>query len=1104
MSSETDSAIEQPDSGRFERASIDTNTPSDAGGGLFGSLAVTMGFCTDREMVEAITAARDRPELTAPPRLGELLVDAGLLTHEQVQEVLESQHKVVLQCDDCGKRYNAPKEPAGVFPPCVACGGRTTAPSDLSGIDVDQTVDRGGTDDSQDSATPSVGEGSYADLIGKSLGQYRIERLLGEGGMGAVFLAEHKLLKRKTALKVLPATMSHERDRVRRFLREAEAMAQVRHRNIVGIHHVGSARGLYFIELELVEGGTLAELLQREELLPADAGIALLRQIAEGLAAAHERGIIHRDIKSENILLDKAGVPKIGDFGLAKAVEGAAGSQDLTGEPRIMGTPSYMSPEQCAGDKADSRSDVYSLGVLFFEMLTGCRPFQGETPLKVMMQHMGDDAPPASRLQPDIPLSISNMIERMMAKAPGERYDSAREVCNALDAYLRGEEIAYTAKRIRRRRLQVIGGIVTIVLLSAGGAFGYAEWQKAKHAGPGGDTVAQLRAGEIKTLAQKARASFEDGQFAQSRQLLSELKGLAPNHPALDLRAFLDLVDDADRAWKLGDTAAVATACSAVLAAHIDQSQVKQRLDNAAELDAARAALAARDAVTAITAADAVLRSDPEHAESTSIRIAAELLTSAEAAAKELHWPPAARSASKALEARPESVWATEIRANAIQALRDAVGGALRSKDLPAAEAAAAALVESGADEAAAIADGVSRARADYDARITTARGFLGTRDGGSAREQLEKALNIWDNAEASALLVEARVAEYRATAELAAQRQTWTQAIDSVDEALRLEPDNAELQALRASYRASRADALGTMAERALQSGSLDAAGGFAAHALDIDAAHPVARRVVTEVHHRRALPDGFVYVQAGDYPIGAPDEADNLPRTVAADAYFVAKHEVSNADFAEFVAAGGYADQALWHTDADAEMRGRFTDLTGKPGPARWRDGAPTPGSEAEPVTGVSWYEARAFARWRNARLPSEAEWEIAARFDPATGDARIYPWGDEWDPRRVGLGAGQEPSLAAVGTRRGDLSALGCHDMAGNVVEWTDAAWAPGAPQRVIRGGGAHPLAVSVLQPAEACKPAHRQMRADPAAARLRVLGFRLAQTPPGDTR
>ena len=249
---------------------------------------------------------------------------------------------------------------------------------------------------------------SRASMIGQTLGHYRIVREIGAGGMGVVYQAEDTTLGRQVALKILPPELAKDDDRRLRFAREARAVAALNHPNIVTVHSVEESGGIHFITMELVKGKTLAELLPRQ-------GFALGRffeiaiPLVDAVSAAHQQGIAHRDLKPANVMIGDDGRIKVLDFGLAKGMDGEPGrvgevpTQSATRAGHTVGTPAYMSPEQAQGERVDTRSDIFSLGIVFYEMLTGRRPFEGGNPASVISAILRDRPRPVNELQPTVP-----------------------------------------------------------------------------------------------------------------------------------------------------------------------------------------------------------------------------------------------------------------------------------------------------------------------------------------------------------------------------------------------------------------------------------------------------------------------------------------------------------------------------------------------------------------------------------------------------------------------------------------------------------------------------------------------------------------------------
>ena len=263
-------------------------------------------------------------------------------------------------------------------------------------------------------------------LVGKTLKDYCVLRKLGQGAMAEVYLAQQLSLGRQVALKVLNADLACDPVYVERFHLEARAAAALVHAGIVQIYEVGQSDGVHFIAQEYVPGRNLGEVIRSRGRLEPALTLDILRQVTGALAKAASEGIVHRDIKPENIMLARSGEVKVADFGLARVQGdhplGGARGVNLTQIGVTMGTPLYMSPEQIEGRPLDSRSDVYSLGVTAYHMLSGTPPHTGDTPLAVAMQHLNQAPEPLEKQRPDVPKALANVIHRMFAKKPADRF----------------------------------------------------------------------------------------------------------------------------------------------------------------------------------------------------------------------------------------------------------------------------------------------------------------------------------------------------------------------------------------------------------------------------------------------------------------------------------------------------------------------------------------------------------------------------------------------------------------------------------------------------------------------------------------------------------
>ena len=275
-------------------------------------------------------------------------------------------------------------------------------------------------------------------MIGRTFDKrYVIKRKLGSGGMAIVYLAEDQELGRPVALKLLDDRHASDEQFVERFRREAQSAAGLNHPNIVSIFDRGHAAGTYYIAMEYLDGRTLKELLVRNGPTPVPIAIDYARQILGALAFAHRNGIVHRDIKPHNIIVGSDGRLKVTDFGIARS-----GASQMTEAGSIVGTAQYLSPEQARGAPVDPRSDLYSLGIVLYEMLTGSVPFTGDTPVEIAMKHLSQVPEPPSALRPDVPHDLDAVVMRSLAKAPEQRYDSAEEMDADLARVARGVSVS--------------------------------------------------------------------------------------------------------------------------------------------------------------------------------------------------------------------------------------------------------------------------------------------------------------------------------------------------------------------------------------------------------------------------------------------------------------------------------------------------------------------------------------------------------------------------------------------------------------------------------------------------------------------------------------
>jgi eukaryotic-like serine/threonine-protein kinase len=310
-------------------------------------------------------------------------------------------------------------------------------------------------------------------------GRYELLELIGKGGMSSVYKAHDRLLDRQIAVKILHPHFTEDEEYVERFRREARAVAQLSHPNIVTVIDRGEDEGRQYIVFEYVEGENLKQLLERTGAMPVRDTLLLALQMARALAFAHGRGLVHRDVKPQNVLLNADGQAKMTDFGIARSVD----VQGVTITGTVLGTSEYIAPEQARGERVDAQTDVYSLGVVLYELLVGGVPYEGETFVTVALKHVNEPVPPVLERRPDVPPRVALAVERAMAKSPVERFSSMQELVDELEGCLGeldpGDEQATMISRRpvapsraqrpprRKRRLGVLWPIAAVLAVLA-------------------------------------------------------------------------------------------------------------------------------------------------------------------------------------------------------------------------------------------------------------------------------------------------------------------------------------------------------------------------------------------------------------------------------------------------------------------------------------------------------------------------------------------------------------------------------------------------------------------------------------------------------------
>ena len=373
-------------------------------------------------------------------------------------------------------------------------------------------------------------------MVGEVLAdRYELDELVGAGGMSSVFRAHDRVLERTVALKLLHQRLTAEGEYVERFRREARMVAGLSHHNIVSVIDRGEHDGRPFIVFEYVAGENLKQLVERDGPLPVEQALELAIGVARGLAFAHEKGFVHRDVKPQNVLVNGNGEAKVTDFGIARSL---AVPQGVTLTGTVLGTSDYISPEQAQGRQVDELTDVYSLGVVVYELLTGEPPFTGDNFVAIAMQHINDPVPPASLRRPEVPPRLDRAIEKALAKEPADRFASmgefARELESCLEEVRVGADASATgvmpalppqrgakrATRGRRKGRRLLWLVLLAAVVVAAAAVGYAVWH-ADNGSSGGNRPATGGTGSA-PIALVGSGSYDpDGDGQEHPELAS-------------------------------------------------------------------------------------------------------------------------------------------------------------------------------------------------------------------------------------------------------------------------------------------------------------------------------------------------------------------------------------------------------------------------------------------------------------------------------------------------------------------------------------------------------------------------------------------------------
>lgn len=935
---------------------------------------------------------------------------------------------MIVPCQRCGKKLKITPELFGKRVKCPACTTIFQIPetseevSRLSspGLPEEKTEEKSAEKEKSKGSTTLATQLSGMEISDADFeNKYEIIDEIARGGMGIVYKARQKSLNRLVAIKVMLSGENASDMDVKRFLREADACAKLKHPNIVDILDIGKYGNNFYFAMEYIDGETFDNYVKRMDVELEDK-LNTFIQVVQALEYAHERHIIHRDLKPVNIMMTEAGVPKIMDFGLAKKLKEAEGEDALslkTATGAVIGTPHYMSPEQANGDTEliDHHTDIFALGIIMYEMVTGVRPFRGNNIHEILFSIFNVEPERPVHLIKNLDWELEAIILKAMEKDIPRRYQTAKEMRSDIQRFLNGKTIRakkisklyLLRKRIRKNKIQfALGTLLVLVLVGTGSYFTWDFYRTKK--------AREIEIGKYEKWAETG--------IAEAEKLLIE-SGDKREYPELSTK-LENVKADITNLVKLDEDNI--TAKEITIKIDTINKTIEDKIKTASALEKCR------KGDTLLKSAEKDLSTDDKVKRLDGMK---KILDALQAYNEAFLIKP---NLKKAQDGRFASTMRLGKAARADKGYNLAILMYHQAKAIMPGNKEVAKLYKETEEEASNL--------KFYQQQVARGKQFLTERKWEEAQSCFRLAQEkITDNPEIPGLIQQAEFGKKYDNARETAAAGRFIESL-GLFKALRKEaPEDwrNDIEREISDITKTGTNTYLNQAKNFFKTGNYKEAENMLKNVAALTPGNNEAKSMLNTIREITQTPENLIYIKEGEFRKGSAEaDANNPLKRITVGSFYIGKYEVTNSEYYAFVNDRGYREKEYWDTEGWKHIDEYMCGDGRIRGPLTWVEGKPPVGSEDFPVNGVSVYEAKAFARWkskktgRSYRLCTEWEWEKAASWDSTAKKKRIYPWGDSWSSGTGNFGS----DAVKAGAFTKDRSPYGCFDMGGNVSEWT----------------------------------------------------------------